>query len=54
LWRIAVLGRVSDVIFLFSTIAVGAGTVSLLLFSLMSNALARLRTFLHPSAEGGP
>lgn len=52
LWRIAVLGRIPDVVFLFSTIAVGVATVCLFLFLLMPDALARLRTFLQPSAEG--
>jgi PST family polysaccharide transporter len=54
LWRIVVLGRVSDAIFLSSTIAIGIATVCLLLFGLMPSALARLRTFLHASAESRP
>ena len=54
LWRIAVLGRVPDVIFLFSTVAVGVATVFIFLFGLMPGALAQLRTFLHVSAERQP
>ena len=54
LWRIAVLGRVPDVIFLFSTVAVGVATVCIFLFGLMPGSLAQLRTFLHASAERQP
>lgn len=54
LWRIVVLGRVSDVIFLSSAVVVGVATVCILLFGLMPNSLARLRTFLHASAESRP
>ena len=54
LWRIVVLGRVSDLIFLTSAVAVGVAAVFLLLFGLMPNSLARLRTFLHASADSRP
>jgi PST family polysaccharide transporter len=54
LWRIAVLGRVPDAIFLVSTIIIGVATVCIFLFGLMPGALARLRTFLHASAERQP
>jgi hypothetical protein len=54
LWRIAMLGRIPDVVFVFSMIALGVATVCIFLFRLMPNALARLRTFLHPSTEGQP
>ena len=54
LWRIVVLGRVPDAIFLVSTIVIGVATVCIFLFGLMPGALARLRTFLHASAERQP
>jgi hypothetical protein len=50
-WRIVMLGRVPDAIFLVSTIIIGVAAVGILLFGLMPNSLARLRTFLHASAE---
>jgi len=52
LWRFALLGRIPDVIFLTSAVALGAGTVCLLLFGLMPNARSRLQTFFHAGAEG--
>ena len=54
LWRIVALGRVTDVIFLFSTVAVGVATVCIFLFGFMPGTLAQLRTFLHVSAERQP
>jgi PST family polysaccharide transporter len=53
LWRIVVLGRVPDLIFLSSAVAIGVAAVFLLLF-VLPNSLARLRTFLHASAESRP
>jgi PST family polysaccharide transporter len=46
-WRMAVLGRVPDMIFVVSAILIGVGTVCILLFGLMPGALAGLRSFLH-------
>jgi hypothetical protein len=54
LWRIAVLGRVSDAIFLVSAIAIGIATVCIFLFGFMPGAVARLRTFLHANVESRP
>jgi len=54
LWRIAALGRVSDAIFVASAIVIGVATVGVFLFGLMPGAVARLRTFLHASAERPP
>jgi PST family polysaccharide transporter len=51
LWRMAVLGRVADAIFLISTIAIGVATVCIMLFGFMPGSLARLRTFLHANIE---
>ena len=50
-WRIAVLDRVPDAIFVISAIVIGVATVCAFLFGLMPSSLARLRTFLHASAE---
>lgn len=47
LWRVAMLGRITDVIFVASAIAVGVAAFCILLFGLMPNAVARLRTFIN-------
>ena len=54
LWRIVVLGRVPDMVFLSSAVVVGVVAVFLLLFGLMPDSLARLRTFLHASTDSRP
>lgn len=54
IWRVTVLGRVSDLIFIVSAVAIGVATVAALLFGLMPNALAQLRSFIHPNSEGAP
>ena len=54
LWRIAALGRVSDAIFVASAIVIGVATVGVFLFGLYARRVARLRTFLHASAERPP
>jgi O-antigen/teichoic acid export membrane protein len=50
-WRIAVLDRVPDAMFVISAIAIGVATVCTFLFGLMPSSLARLRTFLHASVD---
>ena len=45
-WRVALLGRIPDVIFVASAIAIGVAACCILLFGLMPNAVARLRTFI--------
>jgi O-antigen/teichoic acid export membrane protein len=54
LWRVAMLGRVPDLVFLISTVVVGVTTVCIFLFGLMPNSRARLQTFFQPSAERQP
>jgi O-antigen/teichoic acid export membrane protein len=54
IWRMTVLGRVSDLVFVVSAVAIGVATVATLLFGLMPNALAQLRSFIHPDAEAAP
>ena len=49
-WRVAVLDRVPDAIFVISTIVIGVATVCIFLFGLMPGSLARLRTSLALSA----
>ena len=46
LWRLAVHGRMPDIAFVASAIAIGVAAVGVLLFGLMPNALARLRSFV--------
>jgi multisubunit Na+/H+ antiporter MnhC subunit len=50
-WRIAVLDRVPDAMFVMSAIVIGVATVCTFLFGLMPSSLARLRTFLHASVD---
>ena len=50
-WRVAVLHHVPDAIFVISAIVIGVATVCIFLFGLMPGSLARLRTFLHASAD---
>jgi hypothetical protein len=49
LWRVAALGRLSDVVFVGVAVAIGVAAVGALLFGLMPKVVARLRSFL--SAE---
>ncbi len=46
LWRLAAYGRMPNIVFLASAIAIGVGAVAIMLFRLMPNALARVRTFV--------
>jgi hypothetical protein len=46
LWRLAAYGRMPNIAFVASAIAIGVVAVGILLFGLMPNALARLRTFV--------
>ena len=50
IWRMTVLGRVSDLMFVISAVGIGIATVTAILFGLMPNALAHLRSFVHPDA----
>jgi len=45
-WRIAVLGRIADVLFVVSAVALGVAVCGGLLFGLMPETVARLRTFV--------
>ncbi len=45
-WRAAILGRVSDILFVTTAVAFGVATFLLLLFGLAPGAVARLRSFV--------
>lgn len=48
-WRLVMLGRLSDAIYIASAILIGVVSACLILFGFMPNAVARLRTFTHAS-----
>ena len=50
-WRFVMLGRMPDAIYIVSAIFVGVLTVCTLLFGLMPNTVARLRTFIAEREE---
>lgn len=51
IWRMTVVGRVSDLVFVISAVGIGVATVAAILFGLMPKSLAQLRSFLHAEAE---
>lgn len=51
IWKMTVLGRVSDLIFVSSAVVIGVATVAAILFGFMPHAVAQLRSFTHPDTD---